>query len=83
MAGDIQTPFSAPVCPTPGGSATGGVAHSGGIDLGDGTLKESANSSGLPGLPSTYNPGEGTPGDQITMPPVASPGTIPSKGAGN
>lgn len=72
---DLQTPFTSPACPTPGGSPTGGVAHSGGIDMADGR-PESPNSSGLPPLPDTYNPGPGTPGSQMPMPPVASPGTL-------
>lgn len=76
MAGDLQTPYTDPVCSTPSGSATGGVDQSGGLDLGDGTRKETANMSGLPPLPATYNPGPGTPGAQVPVPPVASPGTI-------
>lgn len=83
MASDLQTPFTNPTCPTPGGAASDGVATSGGFDLGDGTQKETANMSGLPALPTTYNPGDGTPGAQVAMPPVASPGTIPTKGVGN
>lgn len=84
MAGDLQTPFTAPTCPTPSGAGNGG-GTSGGFDMGDGSQKETANLSGLPPLQTTVNPGEGAPGvgAQIPMPPVASPGTIPSSGAGN
>lgn len=80
---DFKPTFQSPACPTPSGAATGGVAESGGLDLGPGTKYETENMSGLAKLPATYNPGPGTPGSQVTMPPVASPGTIPSEGAGN
>ena len=79
MASDLQTPFSDAVAPTPDGSVSGGAQVSGGYDLADGR-KETANMSGLPPLPQTYDVGAGNPGTnaQITMPPVASPGTIPT-----
>lgn len=83
MSSDFRTTFQDPSCPTPSGSASGGGGTSGGYDLTDGR-KETANMSGLPALPTTVGIGDGDPGiGQIPEPPVASPGTIPSKGFGN
>lgn len=81
--GDLQTPYRDAVMPTPSGSSSGN-GTSGGFDFPDGR-KESPNSiSGLPALQTTVNPGEGAPGvdTQIPMPPVESPGTIPTSGVG-
>lgn len=80
---DFKPMFEQPACPTPSGSAAGGTDLSGGYDLTDGR-KETPNMSGLPPLPTIMNPGEGDPGQsQVAEPPVASPGTLPSSGAGN
>ncbi len=81
--GDLQTPYSGAVAPTPSGASDGG-GTSGGFDFPDGR-KETANMSGLPALQTTVNPGEGAPGvdSQIPMPPVQSPGTIPTSGVGS
>lgn len=78
--GDIQTPYDDAVVPTPDGSASGGNDVTGGFDLPDGR-KETPNMSSLPPLITTVNPtGEGNPGTdgQVDMPPVSSPGTIPT-----
>ena len=85
--GDLQTPYSDAIMPTPSGAADGG-GTSGGFDFPDGR-KESPNAvSGLAALPTTVNPtdnlGGASPGigDVIGMPPVEGLGTIPSKGIG-
>ena len=76
MAGDLQTPFSSPACPTPSGAAAGG-GTSGGYDLPDGR-KETPNMGAIPLLPTTVDV-NGAPGaSQVEWPPVASPGTIPT-----
>ena len=65
--GDLQTPFTAPTCPTPTGAGDGG-GTSGGFDMGEGSQKESSNMSGLPALQTTVNPGEGAPGSKAVAP---------------
>lgn len=78
----LQTPYSDAVVPTPGGSGSGG-GTSGGFDLGAGSAKETANSmSGLPPQQTTVSVEGGDPGanGSVAMPPVASPGTFPTKG---
>lgn len=79
MAGDLQTPFSDPACPTPSGAAAGG-GTSGGYDFVDGR-KETPNMGEIPLLPTTVAVADG-PGanSQVAWPPVASPGTIPTGG---
>lgn len=79
--GDLQTPYFDAIMPTPSGAADGG-GTSGGFVFPDGK-EETENMSGLPKLPTTVNPGDGAPGvdSVIGMPPVDSPGTIPSSGA--
>lgn len=78
----LQTPYSDAVAPTPSGAADG-QGTSGGFDFPDGR-SETPNSSGLPLLPTTVNPGQGAPGvgASIGMPPVDSPGTIPTSKPG-
>jgi len=82
--GEIQTPYSGAVVPTPGGDASGGGGTSGGFDLpGGATPKETPNSmSGLPAQQTTVSLQGDDPGPsgQIPMPPVASPGTIKTEG---
>lgn len=74
----LQTPYDNAVAPTPGGGASGSGGTRGGVDLGEGSAKETANMSSLPPLETTVGLGEGDPGasGQVPMPPVASPGTI-------
>lgn len=74
---DLQTPFENPIAPTPTGASSGGAGLTGGYDFPDGR-KESPNSvSGLPPQVTQMDVGQGAPG-QVDMPPVASPGTIPT-----
>lgn len=80
MKSDLQTPFADPgMASAPSGSDTGGGGTSGGFSFPDGQ-QETANMSGLPALPTTVSPGAGDPGigAVIGMPPLASPGTIPT-----
>lgn len=80
--GGLQTPYSDAVVPTPGGGSSGG-GTSGGFDMGEGSAKETANTmSGLPATQTTVSVEGGDPGPsgQVPMPPVASPGTFPTKG---
>lgn len=81
--GPLQTTYDDAVVPTPGGEMAGG-GTSGGFDLGDGTPKETPNSSGLPLQVTTVAlpGGPSGPGTQVPMPPVASPGTFKTGGVG-
>lgn len=78
----LQTTYADAIAPTPSGAADGG-GTSGGFDFPDGR-SETPNQSGLPLLPTTVNPGQGAPGvgSVIGMPPVDSPGTIPTSKPG-
>jgi len=81
MASDLQTPFANPICPTPSGAGDG-VATSGGFDFPDGRKETPNSESGLALLPTTYDIPGGDPGvgGSVPMPPVSSPGTIPTTG---
>lgn len=78
MASDLQSSFTTPGMAAPSGAGDG-VSTSGGWDLPDGR-KETPNMGDIPALPTTYAV-EGAPSGQfgqVGIPPVQSPGTIPT-----
>ncbi len=82
--GELQSPFDDAVVETPSGASSGMAGVTGGFELADGKKETPNSESGLPPRIDVFTIPGGDPGagGQVDMPPVASPGTIPTGGTG-